>query len=258
MVRSLLALRRKGSWANTFDDAQALNALIDYASLEPEPPAFSATATLSDRQVANATFQGYSNSVQDSFVPIDQMPRGPSVLLLHKDGIGTLHYIVSYSYRLSGAQPGIEEGLLVTRDVRAAGSSAIVTHMGLTKPANTVALPPGHVYDIGLTIVADHPVNQVVIVDPLPAGMEAVDTSFVTTPQSQTAMAGSWQIDYQQIHADRVVAFANYLAPGVYTMHYLARTVTPGSYEWPGTQAFLEYAPDEFGRSSSSSLTVTP
>jgi uncharacterized protein YfaS (alpha-2-macroglobulin family) len=71
-------------------------------------------------------------------------------------------------------------------------------------------------------------------------------------------MAGSWQIDYQQIHADRVVAFANYLDAGVYTMHYLARTVTPGSYEWPGTQAFLEYAPDEFGRSASSSLTVTP
>jgi uncharacterized protein YfaS (alpha-2-macroglobulin family) len=258
MVRSLLALRRKGSWANTYDDAQALNALIDYAALEPEPPAFSATATLADKQVANASFQGYMNSVQDSFVPIDQMPRGPSVLLLHKDGTGTLHYIVSYSYRLSGAQPGIEEGLLVTRDVRAAGNNSVVAHMGLMKPANALSLPAAHVYDIGLTIVADHPVNQVVIVDPLPAGMEAVDTSFVTTPQAQTAMASSWQIDYQQIHADRVVAFANYLAPGVYTMHYLARTVTPGSYEWPGTQAFLEYAPDEFGRSSSSSLTVTP
>jgi alpha-2-macroglobulin len=258
MVRSLLALRRKGSWANTYDDAQALNALIDYAALEPEPPAFKATATLADKQVAYASFSGYSNSVQDSFLPIDQMPRGPSVLLLHKDGIGTLHYIVSYSYRLSGAQPGIEEGLLVTRDVRAAGSNAVFTHMGLTNPAGAPSLPAAHVYDIGLTIVADHPVNQVVIVDPLPAGMEAVDTSFVTTPQSQTAMAGSWQIDYQQIHADRVVAFANYLAPGVYTMHYLVRTVTPGSYEWPGTQAYLEYAPDEFGRSASTSLTVTP
>src|SRR5579872_6257759 len=139
MVRSLLALRRKGSWANTYDDAQALNALIDYAALEPEPPAFSATATLADKQVAYAPFRGYKNSVQDSFVPIAQMPRGPSVLLLHKDGTGTLHYIVSYSYRLSGAQPGIEEGLLVTRDVRAAGSSAVITHMGLAKPSSATS-----------------------------------------------------------------------------------------------------------------------
>ncbi len=258
MVRSLLALRRKGSWANTFDDAQALNALIDYAALEPEPPAFTATATLADKQVANASFFGYTNSVQDSFVPVSQMPKGPSVLLLHKDGAGSLHYIVSYSYRLNGPQAGVEEGLLVSRDVRAAGSDSIIAQMRLAKSSTPVSLPAGHVYDVGLTIISDHPVNQVVIVDPLPAGMEAVDTSFDTTPRSPAAMSDSWQIDYQQIHADRVVAFANYLAPGVYTMHYLVRTVTPGTYEWPGSQAFLEYAPDEFGRSSSTSLTVTP
>jgi hypothetical protein len=256
MVRSLLALRRKGSWANTYDDAQALNALIEYAQLEPEPPAFTATATLKGMQIANATFTGYRDSVRDAYVATAELPRGASDLQLRKGGSGTLHYIVSYSYRLHGPQPGAEAGLLISRDVRSVGKDDVVAHMGLSQPRSAVKLPAAQVFDVGLTIIADHPVNQVIIVDPLPAGMEAVDTTFNTTPQSQAASYGAWQIDYQVIHHDRVVAFANYLAPGIYTMHYLSRTVTPGTYEWPGSQAYLQYAPEEFGRSASTTLTV--
>jgi uncharacterized protein YfaS (alpha-2-macroglobulin family) len=256
MVRSLLALRRKGSWANTYDDAQALNALIDYAQLEPEPPAFTATANLNGVQIANNTFSGYQDSVRDTFVATADLPRGASDLRLRKGGSGTLHYVVSYTYRLHGPQPGAEAGLLISRDVRPVGKDDAVAHMGLGKPLTATTLPAAQVYDVGLTIIVDHPVNQVIIVDPLPAGMEAVDTTFNTTPRSQTATYGDWQIDYQVIHHDRVVAFANYLAPGIYTMHYLSRTVTPGTYEWPGSQAFLEYAPEEFGRSASTTLTI--
>jgi hypothetical protein len=256
MVRSLLALRRKGSWANTYDDAQALNALIDYAKLEPEPPAFTATANLNGVQIANNTFSGYQDSVRDTFVATADLPRGASDLRLRKGGSGTLHYVVSYTYRLHGPQPGAEAGLLISRDVRPVGKDDAVAHMGLGKPLTATTLPAAQVYDVGLTIIVDHPVNQVIIVDPLPAGMEAVDATFNTTPRSQTATYGDWQIDYQVIHHDRVVAFANYLAPGIYTMHYLSRTVTPGTYEWPGSQAFLEYAPEEFGRSASTTLTI--
>jgi hypothetical protein len=256
MVRSLLALRRKGSWANTYDDAQALNALIDYAQLEPEPPAFTATADLNGVQIASNTFNGYRDSVRDTYVATADLPRGSSDLQLRKGGTGTLHYVVSYTYRLHGPQPGAEAGLLISRDVRPVGKDGVVAHMGLAKPPAATTLPVAQVYDVGLTIIADHPVNQVIIVDPLPAGMEAVDATFNTSPRTQSAQYGAWQIDYQVIHHDRVVAFANYLAPGIYTMHYLLRTVTPGTYEWPGSQAFLEYAPEEFGRAASTTLTI--
>jgi hypothetical protein len=96
----------------------------------------------------------------------------------------------------------------------------------------------------------------VVIVDPLPGGVEAVDTTFNTTPKADVAAAGSWAIDFQSIYRDRIVAFADYLTPGIYQLHYLVRTVTPGTFEWPGTQAFLEYAPEEFGRSSTSTAVI--
>lgn len=257
MVRSLLALRRDGDWQNTYDDAQALTALVDYAGLEPQPPDFSAAVSLAGSQLASAEFQGYGHAERDTAVAMSDMPRGRSDLELSKRGTGTLHYVVSYSYRLAGPQPGIGAGLLVTRDVVPAGGGAPVARMAFARPTSAFSLETGKVYDIGVTIVADHPVNQVVIVDPLPAGLEAVDTSFDTTPTSQSAMDSSWDINYQAIYHDRVVAYADYLPPGVYTMHYLVRSVTPGTYEWPGTQAFLEYAPEEFGRAASATAVIS-
>ncbi len=66
----------------------------------------------------------------------------------------------------------------------------------------------------------------------------------------------SWQIGYQQIYRDKVVAYGDRLYAGVYNLHYLVRSVTPGTFEWPGAEVYLQYAPEEFGRSASSSLEV--
>jgi alpha-2-macroglobulin len=68
--------------------------------------------------------------------------------------------------------------------------------------------------------------------------------------------ADSWDIENQQIYADRVTAYAEHLDPGIYEMHYLVRAVTPGRYSWPGARAFLRDAPEEFGRSAFSTLVV--
>jgi uncharacterized protein YfaS (alpha-2-macroglobulin family) len=70
------------------------------------------------------------------------------------------------------------------------------------------------------------------------------------------AQADSWEIGYQQIYKDRIVAYADRLEPGSYTLHYLVRSVTPGQYEWPGAEVHLQYAPEEFGRSASATLEL--
>jgi uncharacterized protein YfaS (alpha-2-macroglobulin family) len=100
-------------------------------------------------------------------------------------------------------------------------------------------------------------VDHLVITDPLPAGLEAVDATFQTSTQYYQARRDSWQIDYQTIYKDRVVAYADHLAAGVYSFHYLVRSVTPGTYAWPGAEVHLQYAPEEFGRTASSTLIVS-
>jgi uncharacterized protein YfaS (alpha-2-macroglobulin family) len=55
------------------------------------------------------------------------------------------------------------------------------------------------VFDIGLEITTDHPVNHIVITDPIPAGFEAVDTSFQTATPYFQAGQDSWEIDYKNL-----------------------------------------------------------
>jgi len=184
------------------------------------------------------------------------IPRGPSSLGLRKQGAGVLRYAVTYTYRLSGSQPGQYAGLRITRELHPANAATVLATMGLLMPSQAVTLPAGNVYDVGLQIITDHPVDRVIIDDPLPAGMEAVDTEFKNATPSFVAQGDSWEISYQQIHHDRIEAYADRLGPGMYVLHYLVRTVTPGTYAWPGAQARLLNSPEEFGRSAATTLTV--
>ena len=256
-LKGLLALRGSdGVWHNRFDNTAALMALVDYSQIEPTPPSFAATAQLAAEEIGAARFEGYDNSTQTITVPMAELPLGENVLALEKEGDGTLHYITAYRYSLPGPQPGRLNGLRITREIRPANQEDVLQRIGLVAPEKPLEVEAGQVFDIGLEIIADRPVTHLVINDPIPAGFEAVDTSFQTSGTYHQAASDSWQIDLQTIHKDRVTAYANQLNAGVYQMHYLVRSVTPGSFAWPGAEARLEYAPEEFGRSASSQLEV--
>ncbi len=256
-LRSLLGLRSNGSWGDTFDDAEALDAVVAYGAAQGAPPAFTASASLGSTAVARETFSGYVRPLRTSHVAMAEMPLGNSSLALTLAGTGTLHYTVAFEYRPIAGQPGVFSGLRVTREVRPANQDQVLASIGLAVPAQPLSLPAANVYDIGLQIITDHFVDHVVIEDPLPAGFEAVDTSFATSTPYFQAKGDAWHIDYQSIDRDKITAFATTLPPGVYDVHYLVRTVTPGKFVWPGARAYLQYAPEELGRTASTELDVT-
>jgi alpha-2-macroglobulin len=258
LARSLVAQRVRGAWPNDYDTAAAITALVDYTRGQPANADFTATLTVGGAQRASERFQGNRDPLRTATVPMAQLPKGSSDVVMAKNGIGRLHYVVSYRYRLQGDQPGVLNGLRVTREIRAANQATVLRSLGLAIPADALTLAPAQVFDIGLEIITDHPVDHLVITDPLPAGLEAVDAAFQTSTQYFQAQRDSWQIDYQTIYKDRVVAYADHLAAGVYSFHYLVRSVTPGTYAWPGAEVQLQYAPEEFGRTASSVLVVSP
>jgi hypothetical protein len=255
LLQGLLALRRQGTWQTSYDNAQALTALVDYNNLQPTPPNFAATVQLAGKNLSSAKFEGYRNPSVEVKVPMAQLPRGRHDLRLNKSGQGTLHYLVAYRYRLKGNQPGRFNGLRMTREIRPANQEKVLRKIGLYAADEPLTVKAGQVFDIGLEIITDHPVDRVIITDPLPAGFEAVDTSFQTaTPYLQAQ--DNWKIGYQTIYRDRVVAYGDHLEAGVYNLHYLVRSITPGTFLWPGAEVHLQYAPEEFGRSASSGLMV--
>jgi uncharacterized protein YfaS (alpha-2-macroglobulin family) len=255
LVQGLLSQRRDGVWQNSYDNAESLTALVEHSKLQPTPPNFTATADLAGKTLKTAQFQGYRNPSAEVKVAMADLPRDQSTLTLKKSGQGSLHYLVAYRYRLQGNQPGRLNGLRVTRTIRPANEEKVLYKTGLFAP-DPLSLPVGQVYDVGLEIITDHPVDHVVITDPLPAGLEAVDNNFQTTTPYFKAQGDSWQLRYQTIYKDRIVAYGDKLNPGVYTLHYLVRSITPGTFVYPGAEAHLQYAPEEFGRSASTVLTV--
>jgi alpha-2-macroglobulin len=254
LTRSLLALRRNGSWGCACQNAAALDALVDVAAAAGPPPNLSATAAIAAATVARVAFTDHRAASHTTNVPAARLPRGASTVTLALADPGPLHYALTYRYRVAGAQRGQLNGLRITRIVHPAGAANALATMGLALVAQPVALPAAQVFDVELQVITDHPVDRVQITDPLPAGMEAVDTSFKTT--NAQAPAQSWQIDDQQIYHDRIEAYADHLGPGVYVLHYIARTVTPGTFSWPGAEARLIDRPEEFGRTATAALNV--
>ncbi|BAY08223.1 alpha-2-macroglobulin family protein [Calothrix sp. NIES-2098] len=256
LFQSLLAQRRDGTWQTSYNNAQALTALVEYSQLQPRPPNFVTFVQLAGKKLGENRFEGYSNPSLQLNVPMDKLPRGRHDLVLRKSGRGKLHYLVAYNYRLQGNQPGRFNGLRVTREIQKVGEDKVLQKLGLYAFDKPLTLTPGQVFDIGLEIISDRTVEHVVITDPLPAGLEAVDASFQTTTAALQAKADSWQLGFKNIYRDRIIAYADHLEPGVYSLHYLVRSVTPGKFLWPGAEVHLQYAPEEFGRTAESTLIL--
>jgi uncharacterized protein YfaS (alpha-2-macroglobulin family) len=256
LFQSLLTLRRNGTWQTSYDNAQALTALVEYAKLQPTPPNFLATVKLAGKKIGESRFEGYRNSSLQLNVAIANLPRGHHDLTLQKSGSGKLHYLLAYRYRLPGNQPGRFNGLRISREISRVGDGKVLQKIGLYAFDKPLTIQTGQVYDIELELIADHPVDRVVINDPLPGGFEAVDESFQTATSALKAKADNWQLGFKTIYGDRIIAYADHLDPGVYSLHYLVRGVTPGTFIYPGAKVHLQYAPEEFGRSADSTLVL--
>jgi alpha-2-macroglobulin len=255
-LQALLDLRRQGTWSTPFANAQAIGALVDYSKLEPDAPNFTAVVTLAGKDLSRQQFQGYTTIEGNIEVAGADLPPGKQELRVSKSGTGRLHYLANLRYPLPANAPGRMNGLRVSRKIRVANQTEMLQSLDLKALAKPITVQAGQVLDIGLEVITDHPINHLLMTDPLPAGLEAVDTTFQTTTAYFQPLQDSWDIDYQRIYPDRVVAYADRLDAGVYNLHYLVRAITPGQFIWPGAEAHLQYAPEEFGRSTAAMLEL--
>jgi alpha-2-macroglobulin len=148
------------------------------------------------------------------------------------------------------------------------------------KPITRVA--EGELVRVRLRITAPRDREFVVVDDPLPAGLEAVDQSMRTAPNlppfegapklradlregptAQRWMYGSWDggwwtpWEHKEIRDDRVLYFARQLWRGSYQASYVARATTAGVFVRPPAQAEEMYNPAVRGRSDGGVFTVT-
>jgi alpha-2-macroglobulin len=182
-----------------------------------------------------------------------------------KDGAGRLYYRLGLRYAPDDLQLAArDEGFVVDRVYEAVDDPDDVR---LDADGNW-EIRSGATVRVRLTMVADARRTHVALIDPLPAGLEPVNPSLAVSPTPPPDEPDDreprpfdiwccWQwFEHQNLRDDRAEAFTSYLPGGTYEYTYVARATTPGTFVVPPARAEEMYAPEVFGRSASTIVSV--
>jgi alpha-2-macroglobulin len=113
---------------------------------------------------------------------------------------------------------------------------------------------------VRLSMVVPERRYQVALVDPLPAGFEAINPDLGGTGSVSDDLDWRgwrwWWYNHEAFRDERVELFGTTIWPGVYDYAYIARATTPGSFVAPPAKAEEMYAPETFGRSGTDRVVV--
>jgi uncharacterized protein YfaS (alpha-2-macroglobulin family) len=131
----------------------------------------------------------------------------------------------------------------------------------------------GDLIEVSLTIIAPNDLNYAYVEDPLPAGVEGIDTGLATSQTSGTTPGviigrgdedspfvrgwGWWYFSNVDYLDEQVVLSTPYLPAGTYQFSYFVRPIVPGTYNVIPPTAREFYFPEVFGRGAGSTFTVT-
>ena len=267
VVRGLLAHRKAGRWENTQENAFVLLALDKYfAVYEKATPDFVARAWLGEAYAGGHEFRGRTTERHHVNVPMRYLAdqRGAQNLILSKEGPGRLYYRVGMQYAPASLKLApSDHGFTVERIYEAVDKADDVRR----DADGTWRIKAGAKVRVRLTMIAQSRRYHVALVDPIPAGLEALNPALAVTgsiPQdpNDDLMKDRWWwwrrpwFEHQNMRDERVEAFASLLWEGVYTYSYVARATTPGAFVVPPAKAEEMYHPETFGRTATDRVIV--
>jgi len=176
----------------------------------------------------------------------------------HK-GPGTAYHVVN-----RGATPlyvyFTTEGILKNPEVTAEANGIRVAR---TLHNDTGIIPQdtlkhGENYLISLEITCDEDFENIVLVDLLPGGLEVENPRLDGGAMAAWKKKGGLIPSYLDLRDDRLVAAFDRLSRGTHHFYYVARAVTPGTFQHPGANAECMYDVQFNGRTAGGSITITP
>jgi uncharacterized protein YfaS (alpha-2-macroglobulin family) len=269
LVRWLNGARREGHWGSTQSNAAVLEAMVRYyRAFESEVPNMAATATLGDRALGTARFQGRSTTAQQIRLAMPDLLRvanagATETLAIGKTGAGRLYYSTRVQYAPEQPLPALDQGIRIERHyepfVENSPAQAAATTFGA-----------GDLVRVVLRVTLPQERRYVAIHDPVPAGFEPVEGWFRTTASDLAAQSqrssdddGAWWerwqrggFDHVERHDDRVLLFGTRLGNGTHEYSYLVRATTSGTFTAPGVWAEEMYAPEVNGRSGPARIVI--
>jgi uncharacterized protein YfaS (alpha-2-macroglobulin family) len=257
---------------NTQDYAALVLALLPYERLRRQQRA----AASIELRGANGLLMRRSvqaGESRDTAIALTGLVSGQSVrvsLASNNDGLPNYYYLTLREVSRTRPVKPVDNGIQLERWYERVDSRTPVT-----------SVAAGDLVRVRLRITVPGQRHFVVVDDPLPAGLEAVDPTLRTEaplgafePPAQWQDAedepnepgwafgrwywGQWSaFDHKELRDDRVVHFATMLYKGVWTASYLARATTPGTFIMPPAHAEEMYNPAVNGRTGGGRFAVT-
>ncbi|AKU90473.1 Ig-like domain-containing alpha-2-macroglobulin family protein [Vulgatibacter incomptus] len=283
---------RDGRYRNTQEAAFSLMALNEVSrTKEKEVPDFTGSVRLEGDELASVRFQGRSMQVEKAQVEMARLAAagakagasaqpttferdGSSArkLAISKSGAGILYYgaLLRYAPAEMPTTP-LDRGFAVQRWIE--------PYDGGGQARELVA---GELVRVHVRVATAQERSYAVISVPLPAGLEAVDTSLATTATLASASdresspgfdegdidgedGDSWSpwafrffspFNHSEQRDDRVMLFADRMPAGVHSTSFVARATTPGDFVLQPAHAEEMYGPETFGRSDGGRILV--
>jgi uncharacterized protein YfaS (alpha-2-macroglobulin family) len=253
IARWLVEHRKVGIWSSTQENFYVFYALSEfYRKYEKIEPDFKIKVSLAGKDLLEKSFKEKIQTGKTEKSLADLEPGKIIPLKIEKTGKGKLYYQTRMTYAPQQKLPPRDEGFSIVKE--------ITTLDG--KPLDSIKA--GTLAVVSLQVILPQESLYVVLEDPLPAGFEAVNPTFLTESEekkrqlerlSESRAQRWWQgFSHTEMHDDRVLLFANSLEPGIHTHRYLVRALSPGTFYVPGTKIEEMYAPEVFARSGE--LTV--
>jgi uncharacterized protein YfaS (alpha-2-macroglobulin family) len=259
-VRWLMAHRDGGHWYSTQETTWSLIALTNWlvASKEYETDYKFAIGLNGELlEEGQADKDNLTDTVKLQVELADLLKEQANALVITRGrGTGNLYYTAYLSASLPADQvQPLDQGMSLSREYFALDD--------LKTPITEIER--GELVKVRLTVVVPAAVHYIVIDDPLPAGMEAIDATLATdtaVPSSYTAQDykdrgwGWWYFSHIELRDEKVVLSADYLPAGTYVYTYLTRASTAGTFKVIPPTASEFYFPDVGGRGAGSVFVV--
>jgi hypothetical protein len=256
-VRWLLLNRNYGAWwSSTKQTAMALYGLLDYMRARREGAAdASVEVVVNGAPVATRAFTAQSLTAPDPVVVSVPAAAGRNTIVVRKKGGGSLYWSATAEYydtAGASARTGTRK-LALVRKYYSLTPVRVQNRIVYRETAFDGHAQPGDLLLVRVDAAGSPDWRYLMIEDPLPAGVEAVQQRSLYELERKTEF---WDGSRREYRDDRVVFFQESFAAGHYQFVYLLKVTTPGVFRAMPAQISAMYVADATASSESQTLTV--
>ena len=278
LLRSINQTRdARGYWHNTQENAFCVSAIRDYARVyEAETPALSVRVKERDQLLGERSFSQKSAERQQVERALTAADRGKETqFTIDAKGSGRLYYTTRLNFApLEAVSRPVNAGMTLRREYSVERNGAFVL---LSSPAQ---IKRGELLRVDLYLSVPAARNFVVLDDPVPGGLEPVNTqlggSSVVDAAKATAGPDSFAPDayyhqlsdwqpfgrfwsgfyHRELRHDAALFYSDYLAAGNYHLSYTAQAIASGDFASMPASASEMYSPEVNGKTEAARLRV--